>query len=193
MLEFHFLWDRCRFAKPLRIQTKDKNNGLSDYSHTDLHYLKSFSQLGCLQRGHPSPTKIQSWRVNAGAWAGSVRQMDRWRVDGRANATAAHSTAHRPLHEQSTKLVYMWITYVVCVEKGNWGPLNRLCWPHPGDGEQRLLVLRDSAQHIGHVSHLWERLKDGGGGCVSARIQSQTNQVGDSKSSRRSCVVIRDK
>lgn len=122
MLEFHFLWDRCRFAKPLRIQTKDKNNGLSDYSHTDLHYLKSFSQLGCLQRGHPSPTKIQSWRVNAGAWAGSVRQMDRWRVDGRANATPAHLTAHRPLHGQSTKLVYMWITYAACVEKGNRGP-----------------------------------------------------------------------
>lgn len=118
MLEFHFLWDRCRFAKPLRIQTKDKNNGLSDYSHTDLHYLKSFSQLGCLQRGHPSPTKIQSWRVNAGAWAGSIRQMDRWRVDGRANATAAHLTAHG----LSTKLVCMWITFAVCVDEGKPGP-----------------------------------------------------------------------
>lgn len=76
-LSFTFFGIAVWFAKPLRIQTKDKNNGLSDYSHTDLHYLKSFSQLGCLQQEHPSPTKIPSWRVNTGAWAGSIREMDR--------------------------------------------------------------------------------------------------------------------
>lgn len=45
------LSDHCWFDKPLRNQTKDKNNGLSDYSHTDLHYLNCFSHLGGCQQG----------------------------------------------------------------------------------------------------------------------------------------------
>lgn len=49
--KFHFLSDHCWFDKPLRNQTKDKNNGLSDYSYTDLHYLNWVSHLGGCQQG----------------------------------------------------------------------------------------------------------------------------------------------
>lgn len=75
--EFHFLSDHCWLDKPLRNQTKDKNNGLSDYSHTDLHYLNWFSHLGGCQQGWAFPTKPWTQHTNTGDRADSIwRRLD---------------------------------------------------------------------------------------------------------------------